>query len=906
MSATIINPNLNTGTSIVDGTLPDGKLSGNIFWVGNLDFEATAHTFRKNGIVYTAPAVNFTLSPSDVALDRIDLFVASTSGEIKVIEGAPSENAAEPELDPLTEIDLRFVIIEAGALEPKGGTKILAYDENVGTPAEWNATDIGIGVTVDATLDPLLGAKHVKFSNYTNRMGFRLESDTVLAVKDLTDITFSVKNEVGAIEAFAIHLYNGSQRLGSAFVFNNQHGYQNTGVTDYQTVKVPYEAFEVIESNFDAIEIIALGEGTPGNLSHVDNVVLTTGLTVLNGKDFLSEFIDDIGATEKEIFKVTNKAQIVNKDLDPAIKVYQIMVNLDLIATDRIRLALDQVIMGLGADITSINTTEPNSVIFEGLNCKNVNIRNINLSAGGAGSRAFNVKDSNGFHEFRLTGVNFIGSTSGGDVDGFRQWFSKDLGVYNGLNGFRLNGDWSGMYFQESNAFGFDAGGTFFEQGTDLTFSGRLIIQSNFSFQAGAVFMDFQPDVFLESESLQLVNCVAKIDGVKDDNNGALLIPNISPNDPKCLWSGNSGIPNTAIEKIVIDEDVSGVYNIDWLNDTYDLTMTGDTVFTESNTPASGRRSKTLNITLTGAFKPTFPAGWEINRIGTYKGTDLNEISSKYVKDGVYFVRISNSLTVYPAPDISDISPISIQPNSNDVDVIINGSFFTPETIVDIEGQTVTNIDFVNSSRLIVRINTANDNDFVPIRISNGTEVEYPTLLAVRLGIVTPLRQADITDQGANTDFSEEGKITITNSDSGTSNWLNVPNTDDFQIHYQFALSPFNTAPGSNGSHETITLYNGATKILSFGIIGHYPELRLQQFNPNSQILRSGPYPRLVDESPSRLIRVVKEGDTFGFRNDLNQPIGPTIDRVFDSGTIDIRISSRQANLTGVAYIKTN
>ncbi len=68
---------------------------------------------------------------------------------------------------------------------------------------------------------------------------------------------------------------------------------------------------------------------------------------------------------------------------------------------------------------------------------------------------------------------------------------------------------------------------------------------------------------------------------------------------------------------------------IDWLNDTYDLTLTGNTTFSEINLPASGRRTKTLNITIAGNFTPTFPTAWELNKIGTFKKGELNSVTIK-------------------------------------------------------------------------------------------------------------------------------------------------------------------------------------------------------------------------------------------------------------------------------------
>ena len=287
-------------------------------------------------------------------------------------------------------------------------------------------------------------------------------------------------------------------------------------------------------------------------------------------------------------------------------------------------------IEGMGADFTTIETTSTTGVIFKSVLAQNINIKNITLSASAVGSKVFELKDvdstfgtSLGTHEFRLVGVNFVNCRSLGYVSGFRQWFSSDLGFYGIYDGIEMRGEWHGMYFDKANMFGITTGATIFKQGVNLSFSDRCIFQTNFNVPIGVVFMNFMPAVFLDKEALQINDTVAKIDGIKNQTNALTLIPNIGANNPKSLWGINTGLPSTAQELIIINNAVTGTYVIDWLNDTYDLTLTGNTTFSEINLPASGRRTKTLNITIAGNFTPTFPTAWNLNKIGTFKKGEL-------------------------------------------------------------------------------------------------------------------------------------------------------------------------------------------------------------------------------------------------------------------------------------------
>lgn len=532
----------------------------------------------------------------------------------------------------------------------------------------------------------------------------------------------------------------------------------------------------------------------------------------------LSQLLDDIGATEKEVVKVTEKAQIVNQVLDPTKKVYLILQDLELLETDTIDLSQGHIIKGLGADITKIICTEDNATIFYSQNATNINVQDITLTASGVDSNVFDVLDSTGFHEFRLVGVNFINCTSIGQIKGYRQWYLPDLGIYSCNDGFLVSGAMSGIYYTQSNITNFS--GTLFKQGSDLTISNRMFVQANLSFNLGAKFIDFLPSVFLENESLQIDGCIVSLDGVKDDGNAELLLPNINANDPKSLWGINNGLPSTAVEKIVIDENVSGTYNIDWLNDAYDLVLTDDTVFTESNLPATGRRTKTLNITVSGSGVPTFPTDWYVGAVGSFKSGDLNSIDIKFRSAGKYAMKISNSLSVYPAPILGSVTPISVLPDTT-TEIIIQGSFYTPQGFVLIDGQVVNTIEFdPDTANYILSVTSGLTDGEYDITISNGTAVTFEGRFIVNLGVVyIPLSEEWINKTGSiNTDLGSEVKID-TFSSLSTAKWnRSIDYIGDFKVVFKFTESPLGTPYNGSENVRHISLYNTTDNLEMFGI----------------------------------------------------------------------------------------
>lgn len=108
-------------------------------------------------------------------------------------------------------------------------------------------------------------------------------------------------------------------------------------------------------------------------------------------------------------------------------------------------------------------------------------------------------------------------------------------------------------------------------------------------------------------------------------------------NSKTLLGSGN------VADALVKNTSVTGSYNLDWTNDTWRLTLTGNTTFTESNLPASNT-TKTVTLHVNGNFSITYPTGWSTWITGTYSGTaTINTIVVEYIESGVYKVQISQN-----------------------------------------------------------------------------------------------------------------------------------------------------------------------------------------------------------------------------------------------------------------------
>ena len=96
------------------------------------------------------------------------------------------------------------------------------------------------------------------------------------------------------------------------------------------------------------------------------------------------------------------------------------------------------------------------------------------------------------------------------------------------------------------------------------------------------------------------------------------------------------------VERLLENNAVTGSFDLDYdAYETWNLTLTGVTTFTESNLPATGVDTKVIVLNVTGNFTLNFPAGWSTNITGVYDGTTNNLIVVQYIKAGIYKVQIT-------------------------------------------------------------------------------------------------------------------------------------------------------------------------------------------------------------------------------------------------------------------------
>lgn len=103
-----------------------------------------------------------------------------------------------------------------------------------------------------------------------------------------------------------------------------------------------------------------------------------------------------------------------------------------------------------------------------------------------------------------------------------------------------------------------------FKTGTSLSFSGRFISGVNCDLPAIGALIDFSDTEIVNDESLILNGAFITRQGVIDATDTSIS-PNINETNVKCLWSNNTGVPNTQkyLKSTVTTELTTSIVMID-------------------------------------------------------------------------------------------------------------------------------------------------------------------------------------------------------------------------------------------------------------------------------------------------------------------------------------------------------
>jgi hypothetical protein len=275
---------INDGENGVDPfiTLAD-TYNGNVVIIAaytnpqDYDFNVEANKYIINNTLYESYISDtISLSPAHATLDRIDTIVINNDGTFSVLTGTPSTTPFPSDLDELTQVKLTFVLVTANTTSVASVTNEVVYNENLGSPSEWNLLSATNAADTDYTLDTQDGAKSIHFPQTAGRGLVTFDKSTYINISDITSITFKVKFLVASTSQrfadFIIADYGVVQH--NIQVKDGNFGLDGNNIVDWQSVTIDANSIISI-TKFNSILINGVYDNQP---FLIDNIAFQGGL----------------------------------------------------------------------------------------------------------------------------------------------------------------------------------------------------------------------------------------------------------------------------------------------------------------------------------------------------------------------------------------------------------------------------------------------------------------------------------------------------------------------------------------------------------------------------------------------------------------------------------------------------
>lgn len=259
-----INDNDDRITVIETGRVNEA-IQVSAIWDVNLDFDVTADNFPVNGIYYASTPDSVTVTapvtPGNtvihwiVAIAPIAPDTIGTVGFIPGDEAVPGV-ATTPDFDPTLVYPIKFVEVEHGETSPKDTLRILAFDENTGSPTEFDYVSSSANIVV-TTNNPFIGTKSIEATNQIKGDRNTLTKDSTFSTGTIDLLTFQLrlKADLGN-SAIRIIWKNGNVTVGNSYSFRTgSNGLDSTLIDAYQEIRIDGDKFNLPVEDVDSFQI---------------------------------------------------------------------------------------------------------------------------------------------------------------------------------------------------------------------------------------------------------------------------------------------------------------------------------------------------------------------------------------------------------------------------------------------------------------------------------------------------------------------------------------------------------------------------------------------------------------------------------------------------------------------------
>jgi len=256
----------------------DKLLSGSIVWDSLLYYSSTWCKYYLNGVLRYSLPQQVQLDAAHVSLDRIDVIALDTNNALVAVKGLASANPQEPLIDPVSQLYINFVYIEAGATTPGINTELI-YNEGV----EWDTAS----VETNNNVVEFLNTDSPKVGSYCTKIydsGSGSIKNSVVTYSDGTAVDYADNMLVMYMRTNSrwhrngyIYLFfykDGSIISSTNFGRRTQMWGFDDRETVWQLVAIPLDDLSFNTSQFDSIAFKFYGSWTSGITVSFDYIEL--------------------------------------------------------------------------------------------------------------------------------------------------------------------------------------------------------------------------------------------------------------------------------------------------------------------------------------------------------------------------------------------------------------------------------------------------------------------------------------------------------------------------------------------------------------------------------------------------------------------------------------------------------
>lgn len=250
-----------TLADVVGGSGGNQIISGTAAYSGaGLIYDVSTLVYTIQGTLYSSAPDTITVT-SDPTFPKIVVFYADDTGAVGKIDGVPSASPVKPQVDSLTQVEVTFVTVPAGATSP-GTTIELLYNENVGTGSgEWN-TSATAPVNLSAVTDPYNGTIHIATTAAfgSNKNIIFTPSAPYLMAGGLLTFWMKAKSNMSTTTGkVLIGFFVGGSLVGNSVTIGGTpattFGFSGSVIGTYQLVTIPISAFGGLPTNIDDLRL---------------------------------------------------------------------------------------------------------------------------------------------------------------------------------------------------------------------------------------------------------------------------------------------------------------------------------------------------------------------------------------------------------------------------------------------------------------------------------------------------------------------------------------------------------------------------------------------------------------------------------------------------------------------------